>query len=83
MSMLTPRSSTNIVPAVAAGIVALVVLVAIIAVVARRGATGPQPLVLGVIKDDTGSDWENPIYVAPARSVAFDNPIYDRLDNMV
>ena len=81
--MLTP-CSTNVVPAIIAGLVALVVIVAIVAVVvARRGATGPSPLVLGAISDDTGSDWENPIYAAPARSVAFDNPIYDRLDNMV
>ena len=83
MSMLTP-CSTNVVPVIIAGIVVLVVLVAIIAaVVARRGATGPSPLVLGAIGDDTGRDWVNPIYAAPTRSLAFDNPIYDRLDNTV
>ncbi len=26
------------------------------------------------------NDWENPIYSQAARNVAFDNPIYDRLD---
>ena len=67
-----------------AGAVALVALVAILVVVAvRRRDVGPIPLVLGAIKDDSASDWENPIYHAPARAVAFDNPIYDRLDNLV
>lgn len=76
--------STNFLPVFIAGAAALVLLIAIVAVVvARRGVVRPQPLVLGAFKDDMDGDWENPIYDGKARAVSFDNPIYDRLDNMV
>lgn len=79
----TSSGSANFIPVVIAGIAAGVVLMVVVAVVVvRRRSQSPAPFVLGAGIHDPGDDWANPIYSAPARSVAFDNPIYDRLEDM-
>ncbi len=76
-------SSTNVLLIAIAGIVGGAVIAAIIAVVVvKRRSFAPGALVLGAGVHDPGNDWANPIYSAPARNVAFDNPIYDRLTVM-
>ena len=74
----------SMIPVIVAAIVAVVVIVVVVAVVVtKRAQRRPTALILGAAGAVHGDDWENPIYTTQARSVAFDNPIYDRLDNLV
>ena len=74
--------SINFIPVVVAGIAAVVIIIVVVALVLVRRNSTPSGFVLGASRLDAGEDWANPIYTAAERNVAFDNPIYDRLENL-
>lgn len=84
-SASSSSGSPNYVPVIIAGIVGFIVFVIVVGMIMSRRATPtPAAMTLGAAAGGAGgADWVNPIYAAPARDVAFDNPVYDRLDNLV
>jgi hypothetical protein len=61
-----------------------VVIIAVLITRLRNREARPMGFALGRTNSKVAAlgDWDNPLNSRPPRDVAFDNPIYDRLDNL-